>query len=42
MVNANIPPGTGIQPVESGGKNHLRGTETDCSNCGHELEFYFY
>ncbi len=41
-INANIPPGTGIQPAESGGVNYLRGTETDCRNCGHELEFYYY
>lgn len=41
-ISASIPPGTGIEPVETGVQKHLRGTETECHSCGHELEVYFY
>lgn len=39
-VGASVPPGPGIDPESS--SNRLRGTETTCRNCGHELELYFY
>ncbi len=38
-VNASLPPGSGLG---SPTPNRLRGTETECHNCGHELEFYYY
>lgn len=38
-VNASLPTGSGLG---SPSPNRLRGTETECHNCGHELEFYYY
>ncbi len=42
VVSAPIPPGTGIQTRDPDAENRLRGTETSCGNCGHELELYYY
>lgn len=39
-VRASVPPGPGRSDGQ--GRGHLRGTETRCRNCGHELEFYYY
>ncbi|ELY48876.1 hypothetical protein [Natronolimnohabitans innermongolicus] len=39
-VGTAVPPGPGIHDERS--PNRLRGTETSCHNCGHELEFYYY
>lgn len=45
-VNAPLPPGFGLvdatesHPTDDA--NRLRGTETSCRNCGHELELYYY
>lgn len=41
-VRATIPDGPGLRPVDEGGRNRLRGRGTECDNCGHELEVYFY
>ncbi|NGM71524.1 hypothetical protein G6M89_21495 [Natronolimnobius sp. AArcel1] len=38
-VSGFVPPGPGISTDET---NRLRGRETVCDGCGHELEFYFY
>ncbi|MWV38235.1 hypothetical protein [Natrialba sp. INN-245] len=39
-VNTSVPPGPGI--VEESDSNRLRGSETVCRSCGHELELYYY
>ncbi|ELY80529.1 hypothetical protein [Natrinema pallidum] len=39
-VSATVPPGPGIHPKSD--SNPLRGTETRCRNCGHELDLYYY
>ncbi|ARS91633.1 hypothetical protein B1756_02180 [Natrarchaeobaculum aegyptiacum] len=49
-VSTSLPSGPGIVDPESVGPggvedqemNRLRGTETTCRNCGHELEWYYY
>ncbi|AFZ74468.1 hypothetical protein [Natronobacterium gregoryi] len=38
-VDATIPPGRGIGGDEP---DRLQGTETNCRNCGHEFELYYY
>ena len=37
-----MPPGFGVIDPETEDENRLRGKETHCESCGHELEFYFY
>ncbi|WP_160166264.1 hypothetical protein [Natrialba hulunbeirensis] len=39
-ITAAVPPGPGL--VADREPTRLRGTETTCRNCGHELELYFY
>ena len=39
-VGASLPRGSGLSDADT--PNRLRGTETECHNCGHELEFYYY
>ncbi|ELZ07828.1 MULTISPECIES: hypothetical protein [Natrialba] len=39
-VTTAVPAGPGL--VDDGTADRLRGTETACRNCGHELELYFY
>lgn len=41
-VDATVPPGPGIVDPDDGGPNRLRGKETCCTSCGHELELYYY
>ncbi|MFC6718299.1 hypothetical protein ACFQGT_11715 [Natrialbaceae archaeon GCM10025810] len=41
-VTAPVPSGPGLEHPDEGGPNDLRGTETPCRNCGHELELYYY
>lgn len=47
-VSTSLPPGPGIvdpdatTPADDREVNRLRGTETTCHNCGHELEWYYY
>jgi len=38
-IAASIPPGPGMPESDS---NRLLGKETQCRNCGHELELYYY
>ncbi|WP_160290102.1 hypothetical protein [Natrinema salifodinae] len=39
-IDASVPPGPGIHAESD--SNRLLGTETECRNCGHELELYYY
>ncbi len=39
-IAASVPPGPGIHAERD--SNPLLGTETQCRNCGHELELYYY
>lgn len=41
-VNAAVPPGAGLTDSDPDEAARLRGKETTCGNCGHELELYFY
>ncbi|WIV67005.1 hypothetical protein [Natrialbaceae archaeon AArc-T1-2] len=41
-VNATVPPGPGIDGSRTDEEDRLRGTETACDHCGHELELYYY
>lgn len=41
-VRARFPDGPGLEPDADGERNRLRGRPAECSNCGHELEVYFY
>ena len=41
-VTATVPPGAGIADLDGDESARLRGKETTCGNCGHELELYFY
>lgn len=40
-VTATVPPGPGLGAAQDD-SNRLRGKETVCRNCGHELELYYY
>lgn len=39
-IAASVPPGPGIHSESD--SNRLLGKETQCRNCGHELELYYY
>ncbi|MFD1564353.1 hypothetical protein ACFR99_12425 [Haloarchaeobius amylolyticus] len=39
-IATSIPPGPGIHAEND--SNRLLGKETQCRNCGHELELYYY
>ncbi len=41
-ISAAIPPGTGILDVDGPGDNRLRGRAEHCTECGHELDLYYY
>ncbi|SFS96526.1 hypothetical protein [Halostagnicola kamekurae] len=42
IISASVPRGTTIDATASDSRSQLRGTETECRSCGHELEVYFY
>lgn len=41
-VTATVPPGAGIAESDGEESPRLRGKETSCVDCGHELALYFY
>lgn len=41
-VSASMPQGFGVIDPDADEGNRLRGKETYCESCGHELELYFY